>query len=78
MKTIPKEELVSGQYYSGHCRNARVARWTGEMFLHWREKAGTRYIEAIHCPEDEQHYDVFHAHTPMTTPDLTIPLEGSR
>ena len=73
-ETIKKEELVAGQYYRGHCRNASIARWDGEVFTHWREKFGYVYLENIHCPEDEERYDVFYAHEPVTTPDKEIPL----
>ncbi len=58
---VKKEDLIHGEYYLGHCRNAIVARWNGEegIFYHWRTKFGHSFIETIHCPEDEQYYDVF-------------------
>jgi hypothetical protein len=59
-KTIAKKDLVVGEYYLGDCRNAQIARWDGNMFYHWRTKFGTKFIEAIKHPEDEQYYDVFY------------------
>lgn len=56
-----RHELVDGAYYLGHCRNASVARWSGQaqMFVHWRHKFGQRYLEDIAHPADESRYDVF-------------------
>lgn len=58
---IPKKDLVHGAYYVGECRNADLARWDAELnvFLHWRNKFGDRFIEDIKHPEDERLYDVF-------------------
>lgn len=58
---IAKKDLKHGVYYRGRCRNAQIARWNAEdeTFYHWRTKFGSKYIEAIKHPEDEQHYDVF-------------------
>lgn len=58
---IAKKDLKHGQYYKGRCRNASIARWNGErgMFIHWRTKFGTKFLEEIRHPEDEQVYDVF-------------------
>lgn len=58
---IPKKDLVHGQYYVGSCRNATLARWDGEkeVFYHWRTKWNNTFIENIHCPEDDEVYDVF-------------------
>lgn len=78
---IPKSELIHGFYYEGRCRNARIARWHGErkVFLHWRVKFGYRFIEAISCPEDESHYDVFVAERVMSPREIRdqdyIPLD---
>lgn len=81
---IAKAELKHGHYYKGRCRNAYVARWDAntQLFYYWREKFGERFIEEIHCPEDENRYDVF-----ITEEDLTelhqtviiipIPTEGN-
>lgn len=56
---LKKEHLVKGNYYVGFCRNARIARWDGEKFLHWREKFGRIFVEEIRHPEDEAYFDVF-------------------
>jgi hypothetical protein len=58
---IPKAELQHGHYYVGHCRNAYLARWDAEhnCFKHWREKWGTRFIETINHPEDDNGFDLF-------------------
>jgi hypothetical protein len=73
---IPKKDLVHGQYYTGTCRNATVARWDAklEKFLHWRKKFGHEYIEEIKHPEDEQYYDVFVVMEVCTNPEREIPL----
>ena len=56
---IPKEQLIVGAYYKGRCRNASVARWDGKVFHHWRRKFGTKFVETIKCPEDDDKFDVF-------------------
>lgn len=58
---IPKDQLKKGDYYIGISRNARVARWDGEKFLHWRNKWGNNFIETIKHREDDQIFDVFDA-----------------
>jgi hypothetical protein len=75
---IPKTELRHGAYYTGHCRNATLARWHGpeQQFYHWRSKFGMRFIETIRAPEDEQQYDVFVAeHETMNTETIPFPEE---
>jgi hypothetical protein len=69
---LRKDALVHGSYYRGTCRNARLARWHGraERFVHWREKFGQRFLEAIAHPVDEQRYDVFLA------VEATLPAPG--
>jgi hypothetical protein len=56
-----KEQLEHGQYYSGRCRNANVARWHAgaQCFVHWRVKFGSRFLERIKHPVDENYFDVF-------------------
>lgn len=58
---LPKKDLVPGAYYSGKCRNARVARWDGERFWHWRDKWGSHFLEGIKHREDDNTFDVFDA-----------------
>lgn len=67
---IPKEALVHGAYYYGRCRNASIARWDGikQVFIHWRQKFDTTFLEEIHCREDELFFDVF---------DPWVELDGS-
>lgn len=74
---IPKTDLVHGAYYKGRCRNADITRWNGEeeIFYHWRHKFGTKFVEKIHCPEDEDHYDVFVAEELLQNPPEEIPFE---
>jgi hypothetical protein len=73
---IPKAELKHGAYYEGSCRNASVARWDGvvQLFTHWRTKFGRKFVETIHCPEDEQDFDVFIAKKVVDFGTEFIPL----
>ena len=61
MNYIAKKNLKHGAYYYGTCRNAQIARWNeyDNLFYHWRNKFGNRFIETINHPDDEDHYDVF-------------------
>jgi len=54
-----KSRLIPGEYYAGRCRNATVARWDGKKFWYWRVKFGSRFLESIHHPDDDQTFDVF-------------------
>ena len=58
---IAKKDLQHGVYYKGTCRNTEVARWNADkqVFVHWRTKWGTRFLETIKHPEDDAVYDVF-------------------
>ena len=58
---IPKSELVVGQEYPGHCRNASKATWDGEKFLYKRYKFGIECEETINHYEDDNQLgiDVF-------------------
>ena len=58
---IPKSELVVGQKYKGHCRNAGTAIWDGEKFHYERYKFGTWREETINHYEDDNNpgIDVF-------------------
>ena len=60
MKHIKRKDLHPDTCYVGECRNATLAYWDGEEFLHFRYKWGERFIEEIKHPEDEAHYDVFY------------------
>jgi hypothetical protein len=66
---IPKEELVHGQEYWGHCRNARVAVWdaNSDVFIYIRYKFGSVFCESIVHPADDKGFDIFvpvAVHTP--------------
>ena len=56
---IPLIEMEMGAVYNGKCRNAVFACWNGEKFIHWRNKFGHKFIEEIHHPENDYHFDVF-------------------
>ncbi|KWA84326.1 hypothetical protein WL29_23645 [Burkholderia ubonensis] len=58
---LRKEQLEHGRYYAGRCRHARVARWHAgaDCFIHWRSKFGSRFLERIKHPVDENYFDVF-------------------
>lgn len=58
---IPKSELVVGQEYPGHCRNASRATWDGKKFHYERYKFGDTFDETINHYEDdnEEGIDVF-------------------
>lgn len=81
-KFLPKSVLEHGAYYSGHCRNASVARWCAETqkFYHWRHKFGTTFVEDIRHPDDDAVYDVFLARARVAGgPDgRAIPLPGDK
>ena len=68
---------MHGAYYKGTCRNATEARWNAdkELFYHWRYKFGSWFIETIHCPEDEERYDVFVTEAFTETPEKEIPFK---
>ena len=50
---IPKSELVVGQEYNGHCRNASKATWDGKKFHYERYKFGSTYEDTINHYEDD-------------------------
>ena len=58
---IPKAELVVGQEYPGHCRNASKAVWNGKVFQYMRKKFGSEFLEQINHYEDDNNdgIDVF-------------------
>ena len=72
---ITKNALVKGRYYYGHCRNAYIARFDGEKFIHRRHKFGQTFLEEIQCPEDNSMYDVFYAQHELHAADVNeIPI----
>lgn len=56
---IAKKDLIVGAKYSGYCRNASEATWTGTCFEYTRYKFGDSYTETIKHPEDDSVHDVF-------------------
>ena len=58
---VLKSELVVGQEYNGHCRNASKATWDGEKFRYKRYKFGEWEDAVINHFEDDinPHIDVF-------------------
>jgi hypothetical protein len=56
---VKKEDLVVGEYYWGSCRNASLAMWTGECFVHLRTKFDSTFAEKINHLEDDNGYDLF-------------------
>ncbi len=64
---IRKSDLEHGRYYFGRSRCTQIARWDGvkQVFVHWRQKFDTTFLEEIRCREDEAHFDVFDAFAPI-------------
>lgn len=58
---IPKDKLIIGETYIGHCRNAKEAIWDGNYFAYQREKFGVTYPAKIkHFMDDDYNgTDVF-------------------
>ena len=50
---IPKEELIAGQEYPGHCRNGNKATWDGQRFHYKRYKFGRWEDATINHYEDD-------------------------
>lgn len=69
-RPIPKSELIPGEYYKGVCRNARIARWDGAKFWHWRTKFGSTFLESIRHREDDEIWDVFDAEAVLKEEDV--------
>lgn len=59
MGAIPKEKLIPGEEYLGHCRNASKATWTGEEFAYQRYKWGSYYTDHTPHFEDDDGSDFF-------------------
>jgi hypothetical protein len=73
---IARAELVHGAYYEGRCRNATVARWNGErgVFIHWRTKWRSTFLESIKDPEDDHVFDVFRAYRRLDPSEVERPI----
>lgn len=74
---IKREYLIHGQYYLGVCRNASVARWNqnNNKFYYTRTKWGTSFTETIHCPDDDDGYDLFYPLEIINNHEIEIPLD---
>jgi calcineurin-like phosphoesterase family protein len=66
---IKKEDLIVGSFYNGTCRNARLAMWNGNNFIHIRHKFGMIFLENILCPNDDDGFDVFIPHKEYSVED---------
>lgn len=71
---IDKSLLIHGNYYAGKCRNANIARWDAErsVFVHWRTKFGTTFLEEISYFTPEGQFDEF---IPLFNLGGTLPSE---
>ena len=56
---IPQEQLETGCFYEGECRNASWSYWNGNQFFYIRYKFGDEFIESIECLEKDNGFDVF-------------------
>lgn len=56
---IPKNKLEINRYYLGHCRNASVAMWDGNVFWYMRTKFAHIFAEDINHFEDDNGFDLF-------------------
>lgn len=58
---LSKSQLIDGQSYIGHCRNATVAVWHADKnrFTYKREKFNSAFDEDICHPEDDNGFDLF-------------------
>jgi len=74
---IAKKDLIHGQYYNGHCRNATLARWNehSQRFVYLRRKFGMLYLEEICHPIDDFVYDVFVVESVCNNPPHEIKLD---
>ena len=74
---IAKKDLIHGAYYSGRCRNANEARWNAnkQIFVHWRTKFNSTFLEEIKHPEDDKLFDVFVVTEILEQPTKEIPLD---
>lgn len=74
---LPKSKLKDGEYYYGACRNAHTARWDAHknQFTYWRHKFGTKFLETIRHPEDDDGFDLFHPKEIVTWGTDYIPFE---
>lgn len=58
-KAIRRENLQISCYYAGVCRNARIARWDGQKFIHWRTKFDKTFLEDIEYWDIDGQFDGF-------------------
>lgn len=58
---ISKVHLIDGHFYEGDHRNARYAKWDQEknVFLYWRQKFTSCFIDSCEHFEDYSHFAVF-------------------
>lgn len=71
----PKNLLTKNHYYAGKCRNAYIAKWDGEKFIHWRTKFGNTFLENIEYWDINGQFDGFIPLFDLGT-ELPQPIEG--
>lgn len=71
-RAIKKEYLQTNYYYAGICRQANIARWDGEKFIHWRTKFASTFLEDIEYWDLDGQFDGF---IPLFEIGLELPKE---
>lgn len=58
---IKIEDLKDRHFYFGYCRNASIAMWVDELnkFVYQREKFGSKFLEEINHPANDDGFDIF-------------------
>lgn len=81
-KVIPRDQMIHGFYYRGHCRGVSVARWHGEQkcFIYRQFKLGQHSLEAVPHIQEGSGADVFVPESVIQpekiTADLVISFEA--
>lgn len=75
---LPISELKDGQWYAGHCRNSQEARWSAkkQRFEYIRVKFDMKFLEEIHHPDNEKHYDVFYPAQAISESEVKRPINA--
>jgi hypothetical protein len=55
------DQLEDGVVYEGRCRNASKAIWNKQLgkFIYVRQKFGSRFLESINHPANDDGFDLF-------------------
>jgi hypothetical protein len=77
-KYLSKAELKDGAYYFGGHRNGDTCRWNAEdsKFYYWRDKFGSRFVETIRHPEDDDGFALFIPLKEIDYGTEEIPFDG--